>query len=212
MSNPRAPGWHPDPDDPASLRHWDGRRWGGERRPRPTWASGPPPRVRRSGRRRRRWLVAAGVGAVALAVVSAVISGLGRGGDVGPRTVTDRAFTRQANRVCARTLPALRRERPRGRQAGRSGSAVADQVDGVADRLELMVAELRAIPVAPVDQLQVDRWLGDWQDYVGVGRRYADSLREGDEEASTEVTGEGDRLGRHIFRFAMANGMPECTP
>ena len=37
-TRPRVPGWHPDPEDPSFLRHWDGRRWGRERRPRPSWA------------------------------------------------------------------------------------------------------------------------------------------------------------------------------
>lgn len=23
-----APGWHPDPEDPTSVRHWDGQAWG----------------------------------------------------------------------------------------------------------------------------------------------------------------------------------------
>lgn len=37
-TGPRVPGWHPDPDDGDYLRHWNGRKWGSERRPRPAWA------------------------------------------------------------------------------------------------------------------------------------------------------------------------------
>ena len=37
-ARPRVPGWHPDPDGGDQLRHWNGRKWGSERRPRPAWA------------------------------------------------------------------------------------------------------------------------------------------------------------------------------
>ncbi|HEX2772233.1 MAG TPA: hypothetical protein VHN18_07345, partial [Micromonosporaceae bacterium] len=69
-TRPRVPGWHPDPDDPSFLRHWDGKRWGHERRPRPSWVPltpdlvappgqppAPPPGAPGGGERplRRRW-------------------------------------------------------------------------------------------------------------------------------------------------------------
>ncbi len=33
----RAPGWYPDPTDPARLRHWDGEVWDGRERHLPAW-------------------------------------------------------------------------------------------------------------------------------------------------------------------------------
>lgn len=39
-TGPRVPGWHPDPDGGDYLRHWNGRKWGSEKRARPTWAGG----------------------------------------------------------------------------------------------------------------------------------------------------------------------------
>jgi hypothetical protein len=34
----RQPGWYRNPDDPRSLRYWDGSAWGGRPRRRPPWA------------------------------------------------------------------------------------------------------------------------------------------------------------------------------
>lgn len=34
------PGWYVDPEDPTRLQHWDGSRWTGTRRPRPSWTLG----------------------------------------------------------------------------------------------------------------------------------------------------------------------------
>jgi hypothetical protein len=36
---PTTPGWYPNPDDPRSLRYWDGGHWTGRSRPRPPWSS-----------------------------------------------------------------------------------------------------------------------------------------------------------------------------
>ena len=36
---PTRPGWYRNPDDPGSLRYWDGRSWTGRARPKPPWAS-----------------------------------------------------------------------------------------------------------------------------------------------------------------------------
>lgn len=38
MRGARYPGWYPDPDDPALLRHWSGRQWDSHRRHVPAWS------------------------------------------------------------------------------------------------------------------------------------------------------------------------------
>jgi hypothetical protein len=40
---PTAPGWYRNPDDPRSLRYWDGRVWTSRARPRPPWSSRTDP-------------------------------------------------------------------------------------------------------------------------------------------------------------------------
>jgi Protein of unknown function (DUF2510) len=37
---PTRPGWYRNPDDPRSLRYWDGKSWTGRPRPKPAWAIG----------------------------------------------------------------------------------------------------------------------------------------------------------------------------
>ncbi len=32
------PGWHPDPEDPAQVRYWDGAQWTEHRSPNPNYA------------------------------------------------------------------------------------------------------------------------------------------------------------------------------
>ena len=152
-------------------------------------------------------LGALGVGALVLVGAGALRSGP----DLPPRTVEDRSFTRRADAVCARALPALREERPERGEGQQDTGDVAASVDRAADRLAGVVAELRALPVAATDQADVDRWLDDWDAYVAVGHRYSDALRDGTEKTYTSVAALGNPLARRIFLFSRANGMPECV-
>ena len=223
-TRPAVPGWHPDPDDPAFLRHWDGRRWGRERRPRPSWApltpgvvptapgdpSGPggPGRAARGG---RRWWLVAGAAVLAGLALIALSAWLSSGPDIPPRTVADTAFTGAAEAACAQALPALRADRPEVREETGTPDEFARRIDGAAGGLEAVVRDLRALPAAPADAAEIERWLDDWDAYVAVGRRYADRIRAGDENAPDEVEKEGTRLSTRIFVFARANGMPSCA-
>jgi hypothetical protein len=219
-TRPRVPGWHPDPQDPASLRHWDGRRWGAERRPRPSWAPPAPegPDLPEGGGdgggggRGRWWLVASIALLLGLVVVSAPVW-LGSGPDIPPRSVADAEFTTEAERICARRLPALREDRPETREDTGTEEAFARRIDAAADGLEKLVAELRAVPVAATDgdAGQVDGWLDDWDAYVAVGRRYAERTRAGDDDASNDARAEAAPLERRIFLFARSNDMDSCT-
>lgn len=68
MSRPRAPGWYPDPADPALLRHWNGEGWDERRRHLPGWViaseelevadPASPPAATPEGPYRGRWLPA----------------------------------------------------------------------------------------------------------------------------------------------------------
>ena len=40
---PTSPGWYRNPDEPRSLRYWDGQSWTGRARSRPAWASDAEP-------------------------------------------------------------------------------------------------------------------------------------------------------------------------
>lgn len=167
----------------------------------------PPP----GPHRRRRWWRLAGVAVAATVVVVLVGSRLSGAPDLPPRSVHDEAFTRSANAACKRVLPDLRRARPRGREGSANSAALARQVDRTADRLQVLADELRALPVAPDDRPEVERWLGAWDGYVEVGHRYADAVRAEAAKTSASLATEGTELSRRVFLFARANDMPECT-
>ena len=222
-TRPRVPGWHPDPEDPSLLRHWDGKRWGRERRPRPSWAplkpgEGAAPAVaageddgpgHRSGRRRW-WLLAGAALAFGLFVVS-LSAWLDTTPDVPPRSVADTAFTTRAEALCAKEIPRLREDRPEVREDTGTPAQFAARIDRAADGLAGVTAALRAVPVADADAAEVDRWLDDWDAYVAVGRRYADRVRAGEQDAADDVETESSRISTAIFVFARSNGMPSCT-
>ena len=232
-TRPRVPGWHPDPEDPSFLRHWDGRRWGRERRPRPSWAPLTPGAVRTAPLvagtgghgggggaggggspppgRVRRWGVVGGAAVLVGLVIIALSVWLSDGPDIPPRSVADLQFTNRAEAVCAEKLPPLRAARPESREDSGTPAQFARRIDRAADGLEQVVRDLRALPVAAPDAAEVDGWLDDWEAYVAVGRGYADRLRSGDEDSTAEVESEGTRLSRRIFVFARSNGMPSCA-
>lgn len=213
---PRAAGWYPDPGDPQWMRHWDGRRWGDEHRPRPGWAP-PAPVTGEAGAAsrpgRRRWLLFAGVaGALALSVV-AFGATLGDGPDLPPRTVFDEVFTTRADAVCLEVLPPIRRDRPEpGPEGGGTAEELTPRIERAADGLDGLVASLDGIEVTPAEQAEVDRWLTEWRAYIAVGRAYAVTLGAGDTTTGAEVSAETGRIGKRLFGFAHANAMPSCVP
>lgn len=229
-TRPRVPGWHPDPDDPASLRHWNGKRWGDERRPRPSWAAAPrsaglvaggpggaggdraPDGAPGPGRgSRRRWYLLAG-GALLLAfLVISVPAWLGAGIDIPPRTVSDAAYTGRAETLCAGALPELRAQRPESRDDNGTPAQFGARIDTAADRLETVAADLRKIPTATAaDGSEIDGWLDDWDAYIALGRRYADAIRAGDLTLTRSLSTESQTLAQRVFGFSKGNDMPSC--
>ena len=214
----KSPGWYTDPDDPGVIRYWDGAGWTEERRPRPSWAPPLDPeeaaRHEEAMRRRRKWW-ARGVGSL-LAGALLVATLFAVRGDVPAipaRTVDDTAFTDAANALCAKAMPAIRRQPPQpgGDDKPSADEAFARRVERTATDLEAVVVDLRGLAVADADRDEIDRWLADWDEFVSVGHRYAAALRTGDREHYTAVGAEGDAPSRRIYAFSKANGMPECV-
>lgn len=227
-TRPHVPGWHPDPEDPASLRHWDGKRWGTERRPRPSWApasrqanlvpTGPGAAGRdpadgdgrpEGGSRRRWYLLAAGAVLLAFLVIS-VPAWIGSGPTIAPRSVNDTAFTTLADAACAKAMPALRKDRPESREDNGTPAAFAARIERAATGLEAVAADLRRIPLATADGASVDRWLDDWDAYTALGHRYAGAIRARAPGRSQKLSAQSQTLSRRVYLFAMANDMPNC--
>lgn len=217
MTQTTSPGWYLDPDDPALIRYWDGERWTEQRRDRPGWGPAMTPEEeaahQAARRRRRRWLQ--GTGSV-LAVGLLVLVLFALRSDVPsipPRSVDDTAFTAAANDLCARTMPGIRSQPP---QTGSKETLDADEesarrVERTAADMAGLVAGLRRLPVAEPDRGEVDGWFAEWDRFVDVGRRFAAALRRGEKEEYEAVAAEAEAPSRAIYRFAKANGMPECT-
>ncbi|HET7490176.1 MAG TPA: DUF2510 domain-containing protein [Acidimicrobiales bacterium] len=218
-TRPKVPGWHPDPDDPSSIRHWDGKRWGHERRPRPSWAPlprsgslgdgpGTPPAA--GGGSNRRWYLLAGAALVlAIAMVSLPLW-LTSGTEPPQRTIQDDAFVEQADAACADALPAIKKSRPKSKEDTGTPAAFAARIDAAAGSLGDLVAKLRAIPVPEADRAHVEPWLTDWDEYIDVGHRYADAVRTGNREQRAQLDTKSRLLERRIFLFAKGNDMPNC--
>lgn len=223
-TRPRVPGWHPDPEDPGSLRHWDGKRWGKERRPRPSWAPLPtkaglvptspadpgspePPRGSR-----RRWYLAAGAALVLGLLVISVPVWLGSGPSLPPQTVTDSAFISQAGAVCGKALPALKKSRPEPREDTGTADDFGDRIDKAADDLAAVAADLRKVPVATApERAEVDGWLAGWDEYVELGHQYADAVRTENRDQQEKVGADSQVVSKRIFVFAKANKLDRCT-
>ena len=222
-TRPKVPGWHPDPEDPASLRHWDGKRWGKDRRPRPSWAPLPrqaglvPTDPRRDpgtptkGSRRRWYALAAGALLLGGLVISVPVW-LGSGPSIPPATVSDAGFIERANTVCERALPALRRARPVSREDTGTPQQFGARIDKAADDLAAVAADLRTIPVATAaEKAEVDGWLADWDAYIGLGHQYADAVRAEDREREDQLGEDSRVISTRIFVFAKANEIDDCT-
>lgn len=131
------------------------------------------------------------------------------------RTMTDATFEREADAVCARTLPKLRAVRdknPSSDQSKKALAALADKVDEVSTKLTAFVAELRTVPVELQNKAQVDAWLHQWDLYITIGHKYADAVRSGNDKRYSAVAKEGVAPVRAIAKFARGNHIDACVP
>ena len=124
--------------------------------------------------------------------------------------IADRAFEKAASSVCARyvtvfdTATTLSKE-PTQVQAG-------DFLESIATSFDAMVAQLKALPVAPADRAAVDHWLADWDAYDAYGHQYAAAVKTGSERDL--VAHDSARIGalrRERNGFANANSMATCA-
>ncbi len=224
-TRPRVPGWHPDPDDPAQLRHWNGKRWGSERRPRPSWAaqsrlaglvpatgpSGEGPRAPAGGPKRKWYLLAGGALLFALAVIS-VPAWLGPDIDIPSQTVRDAVYASRADALCKAALAKLRVDRPESREDNGTPEQFAARIDKAADGLAAVAGDLRGIPTATAaDGAQIDGWLDDWDAYIALGHQFADTIEAGQAKRGQEISADSQTLAKRIFGFSKGNDMPSCV-
>ena len=213
------PGWYADPIDPNQLAYWDGKRWTGQHRPRPSWTDrkarqADPGGKRRSpipGHGRRQWLVIAGAVVV---VVGLAIAALPHSSSDGPKVLTDAAYATSANQLCAATLnglrPPLSQTDPLAGGKGPTNEQQATAADNAADGLTALASRLRGLPTVAADQPHIDAWLDDWVRYADVGHRVAATLRSSKPNDAIKVGSEGDLYQRRADRFARANGIKKC--
>lgn len=123
--------------------------------------------------------------------------------------IDDAAFARQAERVCAKELPPLRADLTDDEP--REPGEVAPTIEARADSLDELVRALKAVEVQPDSRSEVEAWLGDWDAYIDVGRRYAEALREGDPDRYSAVADEGLAPQARISAFARTNGFESCA-
>ena len=232
MSRPslQPPAWYADRRHASALRYWDGRRWTSRWRPVPGWAwlpavapvsaeplpssplpaPAPPPGSPRPSRgatavRRARRLALASAAALAAATVMGAVATFGRTARVA--RISDAAFVRSADSACASALDPLRRERPPRR---RSPAQLAERIDRLASTLTGLASQLRTIPVKDANRLAVEQWLAAWDDYTGVGRELASSVRSGDGRASS-LGSQANGIDLRIQVFARVNGLERCV-
>jgi hypothetical protein len=134
-----------------------------------------------------------------------------------PNRLADRAWTKHAEAICKgyadqiRALPDATRFadiKPKA-EAMRQRAVVGQQAT---DLLTAMVAALRATP--PQDAVSADavnRWLADYDTYLGDRRRHLGYWAAGEDPqfAETEVGGKPVSLG--MDDFADANDMASCA-
>ena len=162
--------------------------------------------VERSRRARRTmWVLAA---FVAIGLVGIVLGGLRIASLSESATIDDQAFVRRADAECLGAQRRVDRLEPVAADAG--DEATADGIDAYVGELERLVASLTAIEVAAPDREAVDGWLDDWNAYTAIGRRYADDLRSGDEDAARAESEHSRGIAQDLGGFALANGMADC--
>ena len=139
--------------------------------------------------------------------VLSVTAGCGAG-DAAP-SISDREFSSAADDLCSERLPPLRADI--SDDAPREPAEVAPTVAARAESLDALVGELRQLPIRSAARPEVDAWLADWDDYIDVGRRYSEALKQGDPQGYSSVAEEGEVPQARISAFARANGLTSCA-
>ena len=129
-----------------------------------------------------------------------------------PDELDDPAFAEAAEIRCAAAVDQVATEVPAANEATSTDNR-ADQIDASTAIFEEMLVDLAALaPAAGTsDREIVDRWLADWQIYIGDRYRYAERFRDGiDDRFEVTAVDEG-QVTDPIDAFALANRMPSCA-
>ena len=172
------------------------------------------PAAPRRTRRVRPGLVLIGIGVVLLVAMWIYIYAFADTSN--PNKLPDQAWTKKAEAICAgfgtqiKALPdatTFAKIKPKS-EAIRQRAVVGQQVT---DLLTQMVAALRASPSSdPVTRAAVDRWLGDYDTYLGDRHRQLDAWAAGQDPQFAETAVGGKPISLGMDDFADANGMDAC--
>jgi hypothetical protein len=134
-----------------------------------------------------------------------------------PNRVPDRAWTKQAEAICAAyakqigALPPARTFadiKPKS-EAMRQRAAVGQEAT---DLLTQMVADLRASPSSDAATRDaVDRWLADYDTYLQDRRRHLARWAAGEDPPFAETAVGGKPISLGMDDFAYANDMSSCA-
>jgi hypothetical protein len=159
---------------------------------------------------RAKWFIVAVV-VVLAAVVIGVAGETMKPAKTGPRVLTDRQYMKLANDECAKALPDLRPADtgPFGKTA--TPAQTAAQIDHAAGGLDALADRLAALPASAVDRPHVTTWLDGWHRYSGLGRQYAEFLRQHGSANPGRLLSDSVQEAKSVDAFALANGLSGCT-
>jgi hypothetical protein len=124
--------------------------------------------------------------------------------------ISDTSFEAAARQVCSQSVHSFDTATTLSKQPTNAQSA--DLLENIDQTFTALVAQLRAIPVAAVDQRAVNGWLADWDAFIAFGHTYAAAVRTGTEGPLVKAdTGSQGALLRRRNAFATANHMPSCV-
>jgi hypothetical protein len=131
------------------------------------------------------------------------------------RTMTDPTFETAAKALCdTRVRPLAEKQLSSAEHDKQDDTpkANAKKIDAVADKLEAVVTELRALPHRPENGAQLSAWFRAYDRYIAAGREYAVALRTTTEAEYSQVDDKAIAPLKAIGHFARANHLDSCIP
>jgi hypothetical protein len=128
-----------------------------------------------------------------------------------PDELDDSAFSELAEVRCAASVEDLNAV-PGARNAADLADR-AQQIEQTSAILSIMVVDLAEyIPAGPSrDADLVERWLRDWDIYIGDRLKYAEKFSQGIDTAFEVTAIDGDQVTSALDLFATINRMPSCV-
>jgi hypothetical protein len=123
-----------------------------------------------------------------------------------PLFISDQAFIAAANTECADAI----RRRPPVASEDATFEQRAETVIAATLLFDSVRTSIAAIEVGEFDRDAVASWLADWEDFVGVGMRYAEAIRTGDPDVFEAIGNEADAPATSVLGFARHNGLTQC--